>query len=229
MQPYLVMRAIVTGEPDPVTGYLCNIKEIDNLLRERAIPLANRLYQDSSPLHGESLIVAIATDLKPHAPAGTRWVGWRVGLTPYLWYAVDEGAREMVQVTQSFEFAAAHRLHCPTLSDEENRKVFGKCNNPNGHGHNYQVEVTVEGDVSASTGVVLPVTELEGIVKQHVVDRFDHKHLNRDCVEFAELNPSVEHITRVIWSLLKNQFAPARLKLVRVYETPKTWAEYDGS
>ncbi|MBI4579727.1 MAG: 6-carboxytetrahydropterin synthase [Planctomycetes bacterium] len=134
----------------------------------------------------------------------------------------------MLSVTQTFEFAAAHRLHCATMTDEENRAYFGKCNNPNGHGHNYVLEVTVAGAGDAPSPCVLPAARFEQIVKQRVLDRFDHKHLNQDCPEFRELNPSVENIARTIWGLLDGQFAPARLARVRVWETAKTYAEYSG-
>ncbi|RIK62987.1 MAG: 6-pyruvoyl tetrahydrobiopterin synthase [Planctomycetota bacterium] len=129
-------------------------------------------------------------------------------------------------MTQCFEFSASHRLHVPGLSDEENRRVFGKCNNPNGHGHNYQVEVTVAGPVDARTGSVLPLPAFESLVKREVIDRLDHKHLNSDTEEFARLNPSVENIARVIWEILEPQMSPARLRRVRVWETAKTYAEY---
>lgn len=132
----------------------------------------------------------------------------------------------MVELTQCFEFSASHRLHVPHLSEEENRRVFGKCNNPGGHGHNYQVEVTVAGDVSPKTGAVLPLPEFESIVKREVIDRFDHKHLNTDTLEFAELNPSVENIARRVWELLEGKVSPAKLRRVRVWETAKTYAEY---
>jgi 6-pyruvoyltetrahydropterin/6-carboxytetrahydropterin synthase len=237
VRPYLTLRATVAGKPDPVTGYLCNIKHIDRLLRERTIPLVSRVLQtegrpsggsDGLQVTGESLLLAIARDLAPHPPDRTRWVDWQLWLTPFLSYRVDAGEPGMIEVTQSFEFAAAHRLHCPELSDEENRAVFGKCNNPSGHGHNYQLEVTVAGRPDPETGLLLLLREFEGIVKERVIDRFDHKHLNDDCSEFRDLNPSVEHIARVIWSLLDGRFAPARLAKVRVWETPKTCAEYDG-
>ena len=134
----------------------------------------------------------------------------------------------MVEVTQTFEFSAAHRLHVPAMSEEENRDYFGKCNNPSGHGHNYRVEVTMAGEVSNPAGRVFPLPRFEEIVRREVIDRLDHKHLNADTPEFADLNPSVENITRTIWQLLDGRFAPARLRRVRVWETAKTYAEYGG-
>jgi 6-pyruvoyltetrahydropterin/6-carboxytetrahydropterin synthase len=225
--PYLTLQAIVAGQADPVTGYLINIAHIDRLLRERSIPAAYRVTS-FGPATGEALIQEIVHDLMDHVLDGTRWEGWNLKITPYLQYGIQAGTLNMVHVTQSFEFSAAHRLHCPSMSDAENRDYFGKCNNPNGHGHNYQVEITVSGEPSKSTGVVIPITQFEQVVKEQVINRFDHKHLNEDCPEFADLNPSVEHIAKVIWSVLEGHFGEASLTSVRVWETPKTWAEYRG-
>lgn len=228
IQPYVVLCARVTGDPDPITGYLCNITVIDELIRDRAIPMVCCLWNERPNVTGEQLIRAVAVDLLNNPPLGTWWADWQLKVTPFLSYATTAGAPHMVDIEQSFEFSAAHRLHCPTMSDEENRRVFGKCDNPNGHGHNYSLEVTVTGEPSPSTGVLMPVESLENIVKQFVIDRLDHKHLNRDCPEFASVNPSVENIARTIWGMLEGRLGPARLKRVRVWETPKTCAEYEG-
>ncbi|NOS99093.1 MAG: 6-carboxytetrahydropterin synthase [Phycisphaerales bacterium] len=128
-------------------------------------------------------------------------------------------------MTYAFEFSAAHRLYCASLNAEENRRLFGKCANPNGHGHNYVLEVTVRGIPDAASGVLIGLDALARIVNERVIERFDHKHLNLDCAEFAELNPSVENIARVIFEKLNGAFEPAALDCIRVYETPKTWAE----
>lgn len=226
IQPYLVLRVAIAGAVDRTTGYLINITHIDRLLRERAIPLIRRMTAAAGPT-GESLLRQVAADLAGCAAAGTRWLEWRLEVTPYLSYSLDTKEPEMVRLTQCFEFSASHRLHCPTMSDAENRDYFGKCNNPNGHGHNYQLEVTVAGRLGPS-GAVLPLPALERTVRERVVDRFDHKHLNSDCPEFARLNPSVENIAKVAWGLLEGQFGDARLARVRVWETSKTCAEYQG-
>ncbi len=133
----------------------------------------------------------------------------------------------MVRLSQKFEFSASHRLHSAQLSDEENRKCFGKCNNPNGHGHNYEVQVTLAGEPDAG-GLLVDVPRFERIVAEAVIDRFDHKNLNVELPEFREAIPSVENIALVIYRLLKPRFADARGKLasVTVLETPKTWCEY---
>jgi len=227
VQPYLVLRVRIEGQPDPVTGYLCNIAHLDRLIRQRTIPLAGRFWGQSQ-VTGETLVRAIAADLHEHEPGGGRWVDWQVFITPYLSYGLTAGAFQMVDITQSFEFSAAHRLHCATFSDEENRRTFGKCNTPNGHGHNYVLEVTITGQPDPTSGVLLPASRIESIVQENAINPLDHKHLNADCPEFAALNPSVENITPVIWDLLAGRFEPAALKPIRVWETPKTYAEYAG-
>jgi 6-pyruvoyltetrahydropterin/6-carboxytetrahydropterin synthase len=129
----------------------------------------------------------------------------------------------MLYLTCQFDFSAAHCLHVPSLSDDENRREFGKCVGL--HGHNYVLEVTVSGPAAPLSGEVYPLPRLREKVKQLVVDRFDHTCLNSDVDEFASLNPTVENLTTVVWDLLEGQFEPAELQRVRVYETPKIWAD----
>ena len=133
----------------------------------------------------------------------------------------------MVRLSQKFEFSATHRLHNPALSDDENCQVFGKCNNPHGHGHNYEVQVTLVG-LPDARGTLIDVPAFEAIVGGTVIDRFDHKNLNLELPEFQDLNPTVENIAMTIYRLLKPRFADAsaRLASVTVWETPKTWCEY---
>lgn len=227
--PYLRLRATLGGEPDARTGYLCNISQIDRLLREHAIPYAaEALRRAGWRLSAERLLLGVWGRVLGQVPAPAKLLGLELLTTPYLRFAVQREAPEMVLLTQQFEFSAAHRLHCPQLSEQENRRIFGKCNNPSGHGHNYIVEVTVAGQPDPVHGAVMPLPALEQIVREHVIEPLDHKHLNLDTEAFRELNPSVENIARVIWRMLAGRIAPARLHAVRVYETPKTWAEYSG-
>jgi 6-pyruvoyltetrahydropterin/6-carboxytetrahydropterin synthase len=228
--PYLRLRATVAGEPDPLTGYLCNISVLDELLRRHAIPqTAGALERHGWRISAERLLQDIWQRVASAAPAGAPLVQLELGVTPCLRYAIQREKPYMVLLTQQFEFSAAHRLHCPQLSEAENRQTFGKCNNPRGHGHNYMVEVTVAGEPDVKTGAVLPLPRFEEIVKQRVIDRLDHQHLNEDTEEFRTVNPSVENIARVIWGLLEAHVAPANLHHVRVWETAKTWAEYAGT
>lgn len=225
--PYLMIRATVTGPVDPVTGYLCNISAIDRAVREGAIPCVRQAWLERQPtaVPCEEVLGAIWPILADALPAGADLVWLELAVTPFLRYGLGKGGSAMISVTQSFEFSAAHRLHCQQLDADENRRIFGKCNNPNGHGHNYVVEVTVRGNPETASGLVIEIPRFEEVVKQQVIDPLDHKHLNRDCEEFAAVNPSVENITAVIWDKLDGQFGGAELAAVRVYETPKTWAE----
>jgi 6-pyruvoyltetrahydropterin/6-carboxytetrahydropterin synthase len=123
-------------------------------------------------------------------------------------------------------FNAAHRLHNPNWSDERNERVYGKCNNANYHGHNYELIVQVIGEVDADTGYVIDMKVLSDVIKMHVLDRFDHKNLNLDTQEFQDLNPSAENIAIVIYDLLKAQL-DSRLQLkIRLYETERNFVEY---
>jgi 6-pyruvoyltetrahydropterin/6-carboxytetrahydropterin synthase len=160
---------------------------------------------------------------RPVEVESARWF-----LTPFLAYEVRRSELPMVRLSQRFEFSASHRLHNPRFSDEENRRKFGKCNNPHGHGHNYEVQVTLAGEPDQSVGVLIDVPAMERIVSSTVIDRFDHKNLNVETEEFRDLIPSVENIAMVIFRMLKPQFERqrARLASVTVWETPKTWCEY---
>lgn len=134
---------------------------------------------------------------------------------------------DRVLISQQFDFAAAHRLHVDSMTEQQNQQIFGKCNNPSGHGHNYRLQVTVACPID-STGRIMSAQQLDQIVDEHIIERFDHKHLNCDSPEFADLNPSVENIARVIYNLLDEQLAnaPAELHQVKVWETDKTSCTY---
>ena len=132
-------------------------------------------------------------------------------------------------VTRVYEFAASHRLDSPHLTAEENKALFGKCNNFYGHGHNYIVEVTVSGSVEARTGRVVDIDRLDEIVHREVIDRYDHRHFNFDIPEFEGRIPSAEVITQVIWERLRDHIpAPARLQKVLLRETARNIFEYHG-
>ncbi len=123
-------------------------------------------------------------------------------------------------------FNAAHRLHNPAWSDEKNQRVFGLCNNPNYHGHNYELEVKVTGEVDPETGYLIDLKILKDLIKEEVENRFDHKNLNLDTPEFRELNPTAENICHVIWKLLRDKLDDKYELSIRLYETPRNYVEY---
>jgi 6-pyruvoyltetrahydropterin/6-carboxytetrahydropterin synthase len=131
----------------------------------------------------------------------------------------------MVRVTRKVEFSAAHFYHNANLSAEENRRIFGKCNNPQGHGHNYVLEVTVAGEPDPDTGMVLDLKELKDILEKEVMDRMDHRHLNYEVLELAGQIPTCENIAAMIWRLLEPRITKGRLDRVRLYESPDLFAD----
>jgi 6-pyruvoyltetrahydropterin/6-carboxytetrahydropterin synthase len=133
-----------------------------------------------------------------------------------------------VAVFRKAHFNAAHRLHNPDWSDERNRDTFGLCNNPNYHGHNYELEVGVSGEIQPETGMVLDLGWLSRLIRDQVEDRFDHRNLNVDTAEFRHLIPTAENICVVIWNILRPHLPESLDLKVRLYETPRNFVEYPG-
>lgn len=228
--PHLVLRCEIEGEVDQSTGYLCNIKVVDELLR--SIVTRRLIPKFDGSQSAESMIRTVFRELVAQWEHATNIVAVSLALSPFQSYSIvceDDMHPSAIQLTQQFEFSAAHRLHCNELSDEENRELFGKCNNPNGHGHNYVVEVTISREIDSDRGQVIAMHEFESTVKRLIVDRLDHQHLNEDVEHFKNLNPSVENIGIAIYQWLEGQFGSAELEKIKVFETPKTWAEYSGA
>ena len=123
-------------------------------------------------------------------------------------------------------FNAAHRLHNPNWSEAKNQAIFGKCNNPHYHGHNYELEVKVIGYCDPETGYVMDAKVLSDLIKEQILDRFDHKNLNLEVSEFSNLNPTAENIARVIYELLKVQLPLDTELKITLYETPRNYVEY---
>ncbi len=133
-----------------------------------------------------------------------------------------------VTVSRKAHFNAAHRLYRPDWSDEKNAKVFGKCSNPNYHGHNYELIVSVTGDIDPETGFVIDMKVLKDIIKSEIEEAFDHKNLNIELEEFANLNPTAENIVVVVWSKLRAHIESKHELEVTLYETPRNFVSYKG-
>lgn len=233
-----VAEVTVEGEIDPQTGMVVNITDVDRVMKKHVTGLLadkHLTYEvphfADNPPTTENIAAFIAerftanfTD--PRARLA-RVIVWE---TPTLWATLLVGKEKtMVLLTRALDFAAAHRLHAPGLSDEENREIFDKCNNPAGHGHNYGVEVTVAGEIDPKTGMIVDLVALDRVLKAEIMDRFDHKHLNQDTRDFATLNPTSENLTKVIWDHLEGKIPePARLYRVIVRETDRNYFEYYG-
>lgn len=219
------------GPIDPKTGYFMNIRRIDDAVRFHALPIMAKATSATPDLCPTAILQDIFEVLYQALDGTVQRVSLQ--LSPFLRFqrvgriTAMPTATSSTLISHQFEFAAAHRLHCPDLTDEENRRLFGKCNRPNGHGHNYRLEVTVrhDPDIDDSQPLVpFHLPELERIVHDVVIERFDHTNLNVDCDEFRTLNPSVENIASVCCRLLRQPLRDAHMPLqsVTVWETDKT-------
>jgi 6-pyruvoyltetrahydropterin/6-carboxytetrahydropterin synthase len=134
----------------------------------------------------------------------------------------------MVYLTRKAEFSAAHYYHNPQWSPEENQRVFGKCANLNGHGHNYTLEVTVKGEPETKSGFVIDLKELKAIMQREVIEVMDHRMLNKEVPEFATAVPTTENLAIAIWNRLEGKLKVAKLHRIRVYETPDLFVDFYG-
>jgi 6-pyruvoyltetrahydropterin/6-carboxytetrahydropterin synthase len=232
----------VEGEIDPQTGIIVNIKEIEQVVKQQVVQNLDRRFLNRSvayfrdtPVTPATLLSYVREQLEGALPSAVTLAALRLEETHLHfaeWRRPERGEpmeRGELQLTRVYEFAASHRLHSPHLSDAENRELFGKCNYVHGHGHNYILEVTVAGPLDARSGRVCDERALDEAVNREVVDRYDHRHFNHDIPEFADLVPSTEVVTKMIWDRLKAHIpAPARLYRVVVRETARNIFEYRG-
>jgi len=232
---YYELTLAVRGHPDPQTGYLIGIQEIDALVRTHLVPvIAEQIRCDATVDPGRVLnrLWAIAEPKIKHELFAIRWQ-----LTPYHSVEMTNAMQttESVLVRQRFDFAAAHRLHAPHFSDAENAEFFGKCNNLNGHGHNYQLEPCVRVPITLLETNHYQI-EIQQAVNTVLLDALDHKFLNQDCPWFDQSKggviPSIENIAKVCYEQLAGhiaQIAPdIELVSIIAWETEKTSSTYPG-
>ncbi len=131
-------------------------------------------------------------------------------------------------VTRRVHFNAAHRLYIPTRSDEWNTRVFGVCANPNYHGHNYELDVTVEGDIDPETGYVIDINVLKRLVEEKLLSQLDHRNLNLDVPHFKDVNPTAENLVAYCWQTLAPLIPTGTLRRLRLWETPRIYVDYEG-
>lgn len=230
------------GRPAAGRSYLVDIKDIDRAVRIAAIPPIQAGAADGRNADPVAILRGILAPLASMLDGLADRVRWNLTPTFSLEMLVNSAATSShasahvskVLLRQRFDFAAAHRLHDPTLTDDENRRIFGKCNNIHGHGHNYQVEPCISMPTGAPTRARLTLAELEALTDRILISRFDHKHLNEDTPEFDSrrggVNPSVENIAKVFHGILAPAIAAAHpetsLDSITVWETDRTSATY---
>jgi 6-pyruvoyltetrahydropterin/6-carboxytetrahydropterin synthase len=234
-----VLEVSAEGPVDPLTGMVVNIKDVDAELKKLLAPLDHRMLNVALPEFADGVptterLAQVLWARLPKRIGAARCTGLKLEEHPGLYVELNWERPNMVHLTCAIEFAASHRLHSPQLSDEENRRVYGKCNNPNGHGHNYVAEITVAGEPDARSGAIVNVGELERVLKEEIDARFDHKHLNLDTAFFDEKPSTAENIAIVIWELLNDKVpqcqpgGQTRLHRVRLIETARSWFDYYG-
>lgn len=218
------IQVICRGQADPQTGYFLNITQVDQVVRQQAMPILRQAVAQQE--QGQRVdLAAMMRRMVDSLQGGLMNSVTRVALelSPYTGYAMGADAMSRLHLRQQYEFSAAHRLHVASLSDCDNQRIFGKCNHSSGHGHNYRLEVVagVPGSPGPDSG--WPAA-MDAIVDRVVLQAFDHRNLNVDLSEFAGQNPSVENISQVIHDRLRPELALAGWTLaeVTVWETSKT-------
>jgi 6-pyruvoyltetrahydropterin/6-carboxytetrahydropterin synthase len=230
------LRVTISGPLNAERQYLCDIKEIDAAVRGIAVPIISRAtlaaWKMPSGLGPAAVLREVWLALENAWPGAVlASLSWALTPLTSVEFQRTNTEQPMLRMSEKFEFSASHRLYDPKLGDEQNQRIYGRCSNPLGHGHNYELQVTLalgaESAEQSGAGKIIPA--LESIVAKHVIERFDHRNLNLEIEEFKTKIPSVENIAAVIYGLLKPAIAQlpgARLAAVTVWETPKTWCEY---
>lgn len=206
-------------------GLVVNIKDIDDVLQRTVVKRFDQKSMndevppfDTVPPTTENILLSIRDSLND-LPSEVRLTGLVLDETPTLSAEWTERTC-MLTITRRYEFAASHRLHVEAYSAEKNVELFGKCNNAAGHGHNYELEVTVTGDMDPVTGMLVDIEALDTVVEREIVDRYDHKNLGCDVPELAGKNATSEVVVQAIFDRLVDKL-PAKLVRVRLFETAR--------
>ena len=220
----------IAGTPDPITGMVINMTELKAIVGAVLEQFDHTYLNADTPYFQERIpttenIVRVLWELiAPQMPEGVALARLRLYEMNDLW--AEYSGEEQTSFTRSYTFSAAHRLHAPQLSDEHNRAIYGKCNNPNGHGHNYTLEVTARGPIDDATGMAIDMVAMDRIVRS-VLDELDHKHLDREVEGFATRTSTGENIVSYLWAELARRFE-GRLAHLKLWETNKNIFEYSG-
>ena len=215
-----------SGQPQYRTGFVESIYEMDRAVHGVLAPRINQAFKTGN-VRPHTILQASMHDLDQHLDARLTRVDWQ--LTPTYRISMEASDMTTFLLAQNYQFAASHKLHNPEYDDATNRSVFGKCCNPNGHGHNYRLEVEIAVPSNPeSPGHGFSVIDLDEVVQEHVIDDFDHTYLNLDIDDFSNCNPTVENITLIchkrLMTPLKN--LGVKLRRIRLWETEKTCCAY---
>ena len=228
------LEVTIVGRVDVKTGMVVNIKDLDDIVRGEIVNRfdgkslndeVNFFQTHASTVENILRFTKDALDRTGTLPQGTELVGLKLEETPLLYgELVKKDVGWKTSITRTYEFAAAHRLHSDLLSEQENERLYGKCHNPSGHGHNFVLEVTVEGEPDEKTGMIANIVEVDNAVNALIVDRYDHKNLNQDIDELKNRVVTSEILAAEIFRILDGKL-PAKLARVRLYETARSYFE----
>ena len=230
-----LLEVTVAGAVDPATGMVVNLYDLKTVLERVLVEFDHKNLQADTPYFTGRIpttenLAVVLWDRIAEQLQGAQLVALRLFEEEDL--SVDYQGRRVgntqeVQLTRRYRFAAAHRLHTEALSETENRRVFGKCNNPNGHGHNYTLEVTLRGEIVPETGMVTDLDRLDRTVAERILQRFDHQHLNFDEA-FAGKTTTGENLAILIWDILEKAVPSGTLHKIGLVETRDNYFEYAG-
>jgi 6-pyruvoyltetrahydropterin/6-carboxytetrahydropterin synthase len=228
---YFSLWVEIAGKINPDTGFVINVIEIDRLVRERAVPIfggyIREKFLNKSAISFDNLAEFLKNTwqvLETGFPDG-QVKSLALELSPFRKIAIETQKAKTMIISEKFEFAATHTLWNEKFSKEENFRIFGKCANPTGHGHNYVLEVCM--NIVREQGWI-GIGEMERIVDENVIAIVDHKNLNVDVAEFSKTVPTVENIAVFAWKRLDDKLGPNALKCINVWETDKTYCSYCG-
>jgi 6-pyruvoyltetrahydropterin/6-carboxytetrahydropterin synthase len=228
----------VAGPVDVKTGMVVNIKELDDVVRRHIVAKFDGKSLNDEVEHFKHVAPTVENILfyvkdvlnqKGTLPDQTQLISLRLQETPQLYGELVKHEKSWTtSITRTYEFAAAHRLHSDLLTEQENENLYGKCHNPSGHGHNFVLEVTVEGTPDERTGMIANLVDIDDKVNALIVDRYDHKHLNRDIPEFNGRVVTSEILAGEIFQRLEGNL-PAKLSRVRLFETARSFFEVNAA
>lgn len=228
---FFELTVALVGEVEPATGLVINVSDIDRSVRKYVVPIfAQQIREDFQQgkhigFPGITKLLKSAREQLADKFGTARLRELSLALNPFRKVAIDCEDCKMSYFSEKFEFAATHKLWNDDFSDECNRKVFGKCANPAGHGHNYVVEVTIKRPAGENN---LCISDFEKVVDDELIKPVDHKNLNVDVPYFAKVIPTVENIAAFAWEKLVGKFGDNKLHCIIVWETEKTYCTYYG-
>ena len=225
LSAYYEVESWCHATPDPDTGFVESIYLIDKAVRHHVVPLLSAAFAAQAPTPPQTLVPAMFQVVDSSIPSTLMRISWR--LSPYHELTMDRSDMQHILVKRRYTFSAAHRLRNPELDDKGNEALYGKCAWPSGHGHNYELDVSVATPIAPDANG-MSIAELDEIVHRHVIDLFDHRNLDQDIEAFKTTSSTLENITVECHRLLMNHLHDERARMVsvRVWETDRTSCEY---